>query len=1168
MNKRLISMLLVLALAAALLPQFTLAAAAAETSGTCGDDLTWSFDEAAGTLTVTGSGAMTDWSAGGSAPWSAFAGSIRSVSLPEGLTSIGGYAFHGCGSLTGAEIPESVTSIGRAAFGECGSLTSVTVLNDRCALYSDSSVLGVPGTTAVCGYDGSTAQVYAREYGYAFTTLERPGDGRVEGACGEGLTWRFDRGTGTLTIAGSGPMANYSSNNAAPWDHLRDEIVAAVIEEGVTSIGNTAFAYCGSLERITVPDSVTAIGRYAFYRCYSLAHVRIPEGVPAIGIYTFCECRSLTEIELPDTVRDIAERAFYACTSLQRVRLPAGLTYIGDYLFTACYKLTDIPFPDTIRSVGSHAFSGCQCLTGLTLPESLVVIGESAFSGCTALTAVTIPRSVQYIRQDAFAYCRNLTKLVVLSYQCSIAYDADTLGVSDVTTIYGHSGSTAQTIANWFGFRFTTEFWSFDEETGTLELFYASWMPDWRTTTSLPPWHNRYRDKITGVSFTKTVSNIGNSAFCDCSALTSIAIPDRVYSIGSYAFYRCESLEQVELPRTMTRLAEGVFYLCRSLRSIAIPEGVIDIGALAFSGCLSLTDVTIPNTVRDIGNSAFANCGELERLDLPDSVTGIGDYAFNSCHALRSVEIPAGVNSIGEYAFYGCENLTRITILNPQCEIVSDKALGIPGTATVYGYPGSTAQAYAETFGYDFVALEVPPSYRVDYDANGGTDAPAAQEKAEGETLTLSGAIPARTSTVSFDANGGSVVPATKTLRWTFLSWNTASGGGGTAYSPGAQYAADAGLTLYAQWTAPAAGELPTPRRQDHIFDGWYTAAEGGSPVADQTAVTGDMTVYAHWSVIPPPETAGSCGANLTWRFDADTGTLYIAGSGVMDSWDEAAQVPWSPYAEQITGLSLPEGLTDVGAYAFCSCAGLTDVTVGARVTSIGPYAFSGCTALKKLTVRNPACSVSLEPTTLGDRNTTVIWCRRGSDAENYAKLWGYAFKPLFADVTAGAYYADPIAWAVDNAVTNGTSETAFSPEATCTRAQVVTFLWRAKGCPKPAKTDNPFNDVKPGAYYYDAVLWALEKGITNGVSATSFGPEKGCTRGQVVTFLWRAEGQPEPARTDNPFTDVKPGAYYYKAVLWAVEKGITNGTSANKFSPDATCTRAQIVTFLYRDLA
>ena len=162
-------------------------------------------------------------------------------------------------------------------------------------------------------------------------------------------------------------------------------------------------------------------------------------------------------------------------------------------------------------------------------------------------------------------------------------------------------------------------------------------------------------------------------------------------------------------------------------------------------------------------------------------------------------------------------------------------------------------------------------------------------------------------------------------------------------------------------------------------------------------------------------------------------------------------------------------------------------------------------------------------------------------------------------------YYFDPVYWAVDNGITTGTTPTTFSPNSGCTRAQVVTFLWRAAGKPEPTKTDNPFSDVKSDAYYYKAVLWAGEKGITTGTSATTFRPDQTCTRGQIVTFLWRYSGQPEPESSTNPFVDVPADQYYYKPVLWAVENGITKGTSADKFSPASTCTRAQIVTFLYR---
>ncbi len=170
-----------------------------------------------------------------------------------------------------------------------------------------------------------------------------------------------------------------------------------------------------------------------------------------------------------------------------------------------------------------------------------------------------------------------------------------------------------------------------------------------------------------------------------------------------------------------------------------------------------------------------------------------------------------------------------------------------------------------------------------------------------------------------------------------------------------------------------------------------------------------------------------------------------------------------------------------------------------------------------------------------------------------------------FTDVAESNFFYEPVLWAVDNGITSGVSATRFAPNDPCTRAQVVTFLWRAAGEPQPTSTKNPFTDVKASAYYYDAVLWAVEEGITTGMSTTSFGPNSPCTRGQVVTFLHRATGETEPESTRNPFTDVKETGFYYDAVLWAVENSITTGTSATKFSPNQTCTRGQVVTFLYR---
>lgn len=173
----------------------------------------------------------------------------------------------------------------------------------------------------------------------------------------------------------------------------------------------------------------------------------------------------------------------------------------------------------------------------------------------------------------------------------------------------------------------------------------------------------------------------------------------------------------------------------------------------------------------------------------------------------------------------------------------------------------------------------------------------------------------------------------------------------------------------------------------------------------------------------------------------------------------------------------------------------------------------------------------------------------------------------VFVDVPEGSYYEEAVNWAVEKGITTGTDATHFSPDGICTRAQAVTFLWRAAGSPAAKSAVMPFTDVKAGSYYYDAVLWAVENGITKGTSDTMFSPDATCSRAQIVTFLWRSQKSPA-AGTANPFTDVKASAYYADAVLWAVKEDVTKGTTNTTFSPDVNCTRAQIVTFIWRALA
>lgn len=224
-----------------------------------------------------------------------------------------------------------------------------------------------------------------------------------------------------------------------------------------------------------------------------------------------------------------------------------------------------------------------------------------------------------------------------------------------------------------------------------------------------------------------------------------------------------------------------------------------------------------------------------------------------------------------------------------------------------------------------------------------------------------------------------------------------------------------------------------------------------------------------------------------------------------------------------------------------------TTIDLAAYKPTRAGYTFAGWFSDKALT--KAVTSMKLTA------NTTVYakWTQNGGTAQN-----------PFVDVKEGAYYYDAVLWAVEQKITSGTSATTFSPDASCTRAQMVTFLWRAAGSPKVENGKNPFADVQADAYYYDAVLWAVEKGVTSGTSATTFSPDATVTRGQTVTFLYRNAGSPEVSGT-MPFTDVEADAYYAKAVQWAVQQKITTGTSETTFSPMSDCTRGQIVTFLYR---
>ena len=311
---------------------------------------------------------------------------------------------------------------------------------------------------------------------------------------------------------------------------------------------------------------------------------------------------------------------------------------------------------------------------------------------------------------------------------------------------------------------------------------------------------------------------------------------------------------------------------------------------------------------------------------------------------------------------------------------------------------------------------------------------------------------------------------------------------------------------------------LPTATRSGrYSFDGWYTAASGGTKITTATVFYENTTVHAHWTYIGGGGSSGGGGGGSGHTYHTIRAISGLNGSISPSGWTSVRH-----------GWDQTFAITPDKGYAVAKV--LVD---GKSVGSVKSYTFKNVTK---------------------DHTIEVVFMKANGNPQT----------GVFVDVPEGSYYEEAVDWAVEKGITTGTGNNYFTPDGICTRAQAVTFLWRVAGSPTPKTEAMPFEDVLDGSYYYEAVLWAVENGITVGTSATTFSPELTCSRAHIVTFLWRAANSPS-VKTDNPFTDVAADAYYIDAVLWAVKHKITVGTTLSTFSPDEGCTRAQIVTFLYR---
>ena len=641
-----------------------------------------------------------------------FCTGLKSVTISDGVTSIGESAFINCYSLTSITIPDSVTSIENYAFANCSNLTSITILKSVTSIgknaFKDCYNLtvylesGSTLTSNALGVDESKIVSYWNE---------------------DNLTWKLDA-NGTLTISGTGAMKDYDYDNNRSPVYGNSSVKKVVIEDGVTSIGNSAFDNCRRLTDITIPKSVTSIGNYAFYNCSSLTSITIPDSVTSIKAYAaFNGCTSLKTISLSCgsilkrsdfsdqanlvsytshiltktaakavTCTENGNKEYWTCEHCKKYFLSndtnpetAKAVEQSEFIIPASHKLTKVEAKDaTCSESGNKEYWTCEhCgkyfLSDDTNPETAKAVELSetilpALKHKNATTRGALEPTETAPGYSGDRYCPDCDKVVEKGYTYWIEgnltwklYEDGTLNISGTGAMKNYNNTD-----NLSPVHMNSSVKKIVIEEGVTSIGNAAFsgcisltnitIPDGVTSIGIMVFYNC--TSLTSITIPDSVTSIGNSAFNSCTSLTSITIPDSVTRIGKYAFYDCSSLTSITIPDSVTSIGESVFSFCSSLTSITIPDSVTSIGNSAFYGCSSLTSLTIPNSVTSIGNSAFNACSSLTSLTIPNSVTSIEFAAFYACSSLTSLTIPNSVTSIGDSAFNACSSLTSLTIPN------------------------------------------------------------------------------------------------------------------------------------------------------------------------------------------------------------------------------------------------------------------------------------------------------------------------------------------------------------------------------------------------------------------------------------------------------------------------------------------------------------------------
>lgn len=930
----------------------------------------------------------------------------------------------------------------------------------------------------------------------------------MHGTCGatdnDSVTWKLaqnnqdsENPTYTLTISGKGAMADYSSNIGNPKNATQPW------RADQTGIDVTA------ITKIVVEPGVTKIGAFAF------------NGIT-----------NVTEYDIAATVTDIG-RWGLETSSVEHFYLNENPNYKVDrdgVLLTANGE-TLIAYP-----------GGAAPRASYTIPSTVTEVASGAFVGCDA------------------------AKLVI---------------PSTVTTLPS---------------------WSFNG--GTIQEIVCN-------TETLPESVFPNIETLKKISFGSAIKTLPKQAVFGCPKLCDVTLPDGLTSIGEQAFMNCAALSCIKFPASLESIERQAFISCTALSGIEFPEGLKTIGDQAFFRCTALTALVFPDSLATIGGNAFSGCTGLQYVVHGSGIDNIGGSAFSGCTNLKVIDIHRA-EAIGEVWDNGDTNRTdRDPTLNHACESTLKKVFyymrsekqAISAKGNIEWGAGGAGKGNTTNTYYVLTEKDAVPDYsattttplRTGYTFSGWkevsvknpenvytkvyTDEDQWQENsytANKETATItqtagatsgSATLKAPTNRVYDGQPKAAVVETTGT--WTGGENVTYAKEGESKYTSSAPVAAG---TYTAKLTVGEGDAAVAVSVKFEITKATPTI----SISADPATMSGSGTVKLTVTGAPTGESVNvTCDNGITVTKNED-GTF----SATLPNQTKTYTFTASYTGAENGNYSNTSAVCTVAVTHHSSGSSSSNPTYSVTTPSKsenGGVAVSSKNARKGDTVTvtvTPDAGYQLDKLTITDKNGEELKLTDKGDGQytftmpdGKVEVKAVFVKKVetrpFGDVSADAYYNQAVQWAQEKGITDGISNDLFGPNQPCTRSQIVTFLWRAAGSPEPKGTAAGMTDVVPGSYYAKAVAWAVENGITTGTAEGTFSPDATCTRAQAVTFLARAQNAKATGKT--AFSDVPADSYFADAVAWAQANGVTTGTSETTFSPDSDCTRAQIVTFLYR---